>query len=61
MDNSRPNQKFKIGDTVKLKSGGPKMTVARGGIEKKLECVWFLEGKPEYGYFPPDSLQLVVK
>ena len=61
MDNSKSNQEFKIGDIVKLKSGGPLMTVARCDVAKKVECMWFLEGKIEVGYFPPDSLQLVVK
>jgi len=61
MDNSRSNQGFKIGDTVQLKSGGPIMTV--NNIEKNGEiyCQWFLGGKVEVGFFPPDSLKLFVK
>jgi len=57
MDNNKSNQELKIGDVVKLKSGGPKMTVTRCDVAKKVECVWFLEGRSEVGYFPPDSLE----
>jgi uncharacterized protein YodC (DUF2158 family) len=52
-----------IGDTVKLKSGGPLMTVH--SIEKSgdIYCQWFAgdEDKVRTGFFPPDSLQLAVK
>ena len=61
MDNNKSNQEFKTGDTVQLKSGGPIMTV--NSIEKNGEicCQWFLGGKVEVGFFPPDSLKLFVK
>ncbi len=65
MDNSKLNQKLKIGDVVKLKSGGPIMTIhfidKSGG---SINCQWFAGDKLdklENGYFSPDSLQLVVK
>ena len=57
MNNSKSNQELKIGDIVRLKSSGPKMTVTRCDVAKNIKCTWFLEGKPEVGYFPPDSLE----
>ena len=64
MSNSGSNQKLKIGDVVKLKSGGPDMTVNGFGSDAKtLQCVWFSGKhfeKVESYYFPPDALQLVV-
>lgn len=35
------NSAFKIGDTVKLKSGGPMMTISRIDHEGTVWCVWF--------------------
>ena len=62
MNNNKSNQEFKIGDTVKLKSGGPLMTIFKYDYDtKEFVCRWFVEGKTEDGYFPPDSLQLAVK
>ena len=64
MDNSKSNQEFKIGDTVKLKSGGPPMTVNSITEETgEIYCQWFTEDedKVREGYFPPDTLQLVVE
>ena len=55
-------QKFKIGDLVQLKSGGPKMTVTKTGdayVENpEYVCKWFGGRKLEQGYFPLDSLEL---
>lgn len=52
---------FKIGDIVKLKSGGPDMTVqtvpAKGA--NYYSCQWFAGKKLEYGRFPGSSLELV--
>ncbi|MBA7490827.1 hypothetical protein ES702_01370 [subsurface metagenome] len=64
MNNSKSNQKFKIGDKVQLKSGGPIMTV--NSITEKtgeIYCKWFVGeyDKVYYDYFQPDILQLVVK
>ena len=56
-------QEWKIGDVVKLKSGGPKMTVttvdrARSG-NPIVWCMWFDEKGPEKreSTFPPDALE----
>jgi uncharacterized protein YodC (DUF2158 family) len=50
---------FKVGDLVRLKSGGPKMTVndVRGGPEGIL-CFWFAGEKLENARFEPDALEL---
>jgi uncharacterized protein YodC (DUF2158 family) len=51
---------FKIGDTVKLKSGSPDMTVMRigtAGEEPMVWCVWFEGSKDAYGLFPPEALE----
>jgi len=59
-------EEFKAGDVVKLKSGGPVMTVTQAGTQamtgKKLVwCTWFAASKGEHklekGEFPPESLQ----
>lgn len=48
---------FKIGDVVRLKSGGPKMTVNQllGRDNQLLGCSWFL------GTFNPDAVELAPK
>lgn len=61
------SDEIKIGSTVKLKSGGPKMTVS--GIDKQMYedrlsawCDWFIEEKgawkKESGVFPLTSLDI---
>ena len=62
MNNNKSNQKFKNGDTVRLKSGGPLMTISNYNDKGHLYCLWFSkdEDKVRDGYFPLDSLQLVV-
>lgn len=49
---------FKIGDTVKLISGGPTMTVKKNDYDE-VECQWFAGKKLASGYFPPGSLTKV--
>lgn len=52
--------KFKIGDVVKLKSGGPDMTVKHvipGDANTIYDCQWFAGKKLEAGRFPTDSLE----
>jgi uncharacterized protein YodC (DUF2158 family) len=53
---------FAVGSIVKLKSGGPEMTVqAVMNLTKGtyLRCQWFAGKKLESGDFPPDSLEVV--
>jgi uncharacterized protein YodC (DUF2158 family) len=51
---------FSVGNTVKLKSGGPDMTVTRigtaGGVPM-VWCAWFEGTKDTYGLFPPEALK----
>lgn len=56
--------KFKVGDLVVLKSGGPSMTVQdaiRTLREKEFtglySCQWFAGKKLDNGKFPEDSLE----
>ena len=52
---------FQVGTIVKLKSGGPDMTV-KGAVTTSgttLRCQWFAGKKLESGDFPIDSLELV--
>ena len=49
---------MQFGDVVKLKAGGPEMTVIRISNVGPgwLVCLWFQDGKPEAGCFPPEDL-----
>jgi uncharacterized protein YodC (DUF2158 family) len=50
---------FRIGDLVKLKSGGPTMTVTRVdnlGIRTIVRRTWFTDSKKEQGEFPTKAL-----
>ena len=53
---------FKIGDTVKLMSGGPLMTVtgyiaATSQSTAKVRCPWFdADGNAKSGLFHPDAV-----
>ncbi|MEZ7276977.1 YodC family protein [Pseudoalteromonas sp. 68 DY56-GL68] len=53
--------KYKIGDIVKLKSGGPEMTVQILPDHRSLyyKCQWFAGKKLESGVFQEDSLEAV--
>ena len=51
--------KFKVGDVVKLKSGGPKMTACGnepGDTRYSIRVSWFNNGEILRGIFPPDAL-----
>lgn len=52
-------KKFKVGQIVQLRSGGPEMTVSEidlYGKESFVECQWFGGRKLEKGRFPVESL-----
>ncbi|MDM1545515.1 DUF2158 domain-containing protein [Ignatzschineria indica] len=46
---------FQIGDTVRLKSGGPIMTIVdiekNDGYPAYCTCAWFLDGVPQTASF----------
>jgi uncharacterized protein YodC (DUF2158 family) len=50
--------KFEVGETVKLKSGGPVMTVrfAASATSGGYTCQWFAGKKLEQGQFAEESL-----
>ena len=50
-------EKFKIGDIVQLKSGGPKMTVTQV-LERVVHTAWFAGSKKESGAFPFDAVMI---
>ena len=53
-------EKFKVGDVVRLKSGGPNMTVLAN--EEDIDfiiCQWFDGEELKDGNFSPESLELV--
>lgn len=47
-------KEFQVGDTVQLKSGGPKMTITYICLGNEVETMWFGEvfQKVEKGRFP---------
>lgn len=57
--------KYNIGDKVRLKSGGPVMTVHELDVNHpvtyrgNMRCQWFAGKKLEEGYFPDESLEEV--
>lgn len=57
------NQSFEIGDIVKLKSGGPDMTVNSrlSSTAEIYRCQWFAGKKLEGGNFEANSLEIVKK
>lgn len=48
--------RFQLGDIVKLKSGGPEMTVDYVFGDGDYRCQWFAGKKLESGRFPEQSL-----
>ncbi|HEX5752301.1 MAG TPA: DUF2158 domain-containing protein [Archangium sp.] len=50
--------RFQVGDVVKLKSGGPEMTVEASLEEyESYRCQWFAGKKLESGVFPDAGLE----
>lgn len=56
MDNNKSSQEFKTGDTVKLISGGPVMSVKNPNHFNWVICQWFAGKKLEEGQFASESL-----
>ncbi len=50
--------KYKIGDIVRLKSGGPSMTVNSILGDGHIYCHWFAGDKLNSGSFDPESVGL---
>ena len=51
------NTELKPGHVVRLKSGGPAMTVASVKAENcECFCMWFVDGSPRSSVFPCDTL-----
>lgn len=52
------SESFKEGDVVRLKSHGPKMTVAEVDTQMRLvHCVWFAGHEVHHGDFRPAALK----
>lgn len=48
---------YNVGEIVKLKSGGPEMTIKNVlSRDKEYHCQWFAGKKLDSGYFPHSSL-----
>lgn len=47
---------FQIGDVVRLKSGGPDMTVTYLGTDGQIQCEWYEGGQFAHHAFPPAAL-----
>lgn len=60
-NNMAAQAKFAVGDIVKLKSGGPEMTVKTepDSPSQYYDCQWFAGKKLESGRFPANSLESV--
>ena len=54
-----------VGDVVRLKSGGPKMTVTEVGEtmtgEMTVWCAWFVSTKQERGSFPLGAVERIIE
>jgi uncharacterized protein YodC (DUF2158 family) len=51
---------FNVGDIVKLKSGGPNMTID-GHHGSQLLCIWFTDGHVQYRDFDQGAIEKVTK
>jgi uncharacterized protein YodC (DUF2158 family) len=55
-------QQLKVGDTVRLKSGGPLMTVTGVGHDRNHKpmvwCSWFTDNKEDRGTFPVEAVEI---
>ena len=62
MSSEKSDSRFRPGDVVKLKSGGPEMTVESVGKNATsgaavIQCTWFDAGKYNNQAFVPEALQ----
>lgn len=54
---------FNIGDVVRLKSGGPRMTIqdigdpSASGPKRGVTCTWFVDSDLRTGTFQPEALE----
>ncbi|MCK4819568.1 DUF2158 domain-containing protein [bacterium] len=54
------SEELKVGDVVKLKSGGIKMTIEEIVVDDgDVSCVWFDGTQPQRGEFPAITLMKV--
>jgi uncharacterized protein YodC (DUF2158 family)/uncharacterized protein YjbI with pentapeptide repeats len=53
------DDEFKVGFVVRLRSGGPLMTVLEPG--RSVKCTWFADGRSEQSYFPLSVLELATE
>lgn len=53
------SDQLKVGDLVKLKSGGVKMTIEEINDDGDVSCVWFDGTQPQRGAFPAITLMKV--
>lgn len=52
--------KFKVGDVVELKSGGPAMTIHElYSSDTFCECIWFVDDQRQNGHFNVDTVKPV--
>lgn len=62
MAQKKRDEAFEPGDIVRLKSGGPKMTVEELNIlTSKIDCHWFGGAKLQRGSFAPEQLEHVTE
>ncbi|WP_421227574.1 YodC family protein [Aeromonas enteropelogenes] len=47
---------IRVGEVVRLKSGGPLMTVTAQTYDGNWECRWFVDGKESSAVFPSEAL-----
>ena len=55
------SNRFKIGDVVRLKSGGLVMTISNFDERGRPWCVWFVDDEKQWSYFQLESLALVTE
>lgn len=48
-----------VGTIVRLRSGGPRMTVKKLGDRDLVECCWFVDGEIKWGMFPPATIRRI--